>query len=929
MVDNTNALFDDTDSDNGPVECLGLTFKDNATRREHFLKLLRDKLKDPAFRQLEGFPIGEDEDILALSDPPYFTVCPNPWGSKLVDDWKRSRPDHEKDKAYQCEPFAADVSEGKYDPIYKYHPYPTKVPHRAIMRYILHYTLPGDSVLDGFSGTGMTGVAAQLCGDRKSVESLGYKVDKQGDVFAKVDSQKKDSEWKKISALGARRAVLNDLSPAAAFISFNYNTPVDVTSFERRIKRELKQVEDECRWMYETRHSDGAFGLINYTTWSDVFACSECGEEIVFWNEAVNIDTGKIKDDFPCPHCNARMTKRNLERKWETKFDKALNEPIRQAVQAPVLINYSVGTHRHQKPVDAFDLQLLQKIEDSEINEWFPVDHLPEGYNTRQPINSHGIAHVHQFYTRRNLIALAKLRSRCSDPSDLLMITKVAFQITKLYRFTYQSGVWGAGGGPLSGTLYIPSLVKELNIVKQLKNALRSRRKVAHSFPVGMYMGSCGSSTTLSEMPANSIDYIFLDPPFGSNLNYSELAILWESWLKVRTNNKQEAIENEVQEKGPNEYRELMTKCFGEAYRVLKPGRWMTVEFSNTKASVWNNIQSALTEAGFIVANVSALDKKKKTFKAVTTPTAVKQDLVISAYKPNGGFAERFEASKATEDAVWDFVRTHLKYLPVTKVQDGEMVPVPERDPRLLFDQLVGYYVRHGYRVPISSPEFQLGLRERFAERDGAYFLADQVPEYDRKRLQSSGVKQLTLFVSDESSAILWLKDILRKKPQKYQDIHPQFIREIGGWKKSEKALELSTILEQNCLCFDGKGDVPSQIHSYLSSNFKELRNLPKDDSELVRNAMERWYVPDPNKEADLEKKRQRELLKEFETYRSSKSKLQVFRIEALRVGFQECWQKEDYSTILEIASRVKDELIQDDPALLMYSDNAAMRTGG
>ena len=84
-----------------------------------------------------------------------------------------------------------------------------------------------------------------------------------------------------------------------------------------------------------------------------------------------------------------------------------------------------------------------------------------------------------------------------------------------------------------------------------------------------------------------------------------------------------------------------------------------------------------------------------------------------------------------------------------------------------------------------------------------------------------------------------------------------------------------------------------------------------------------------PNKEADLEKKRQRDLLKEFELYRSSKGKLQIFRIEALRVGFQECWQKEDYSTIVEIARRVKDELIQDDPALLMYSDNAAMRTGG
>ena len=151
-----------------------------------------------------------------------------------------------------------------------------------------------------------------------------------------------------------------------------------------------------------------------------------------------------------------------------------------------------------------------------------------------------------------------------------------------------------------------------------------------------------------------------------------------------------------------------------------------------------------------------------------------------------------------------------------------------------------------GIRFRFQGPDFQLGLAERFAVRDGAYFLSDQVPEYDRKRLHSAGVKQLTLFVSDESSAILWLKDILRKKPQKYQDIHPQFIREIGGWKKSEKALELATLLEQNCLCYDGDDEVPSRIHSYLSSNFKDLRKLPKDDPELVRNALERWYVARP-----------------------------------------------------------------------------------
>ena len=61
------------------VECLGMTFPSEEARREHFLGLLAEKMKDPAFRNQEGFPQGTDEAILAMSNPPYYTACPNPW----------------------------------------------------------------------------------------------------------------------------------------------------------------------------------------------------------------------------------------------------------------------------------------------------------------------------------------------------------------------------------------------------------------------------------------------------------------------------------------------------------------------------------------------------------------------------------------------------------------------------------------------------------------------------------------------------------------------------------------------------------------------------------------------------------------------------------------------------------------------------------
>ena len=256
----------------GPVTCLGVTFPDDAARRAYFTERLREHLQDPEFRAIEGFPIGDDEAILALSDPPYYTACPNPFLPKIIADWTERRtdsvgrignptetsrttsPTYEESPTavgritnptetsrtasptYKREPFAADVSEGKNDPIYNAHSYHTKVPHKAIMRYILHYTEPGDIVFDGFCGTGMTGVAAQLCGDRAAVESL------VGRTGSPTETSRTTSPTYRI---GARRAILNDLSPAATFIAYNYNTPVDAAAFEREAKRILREVERE------------------------------------------------------------------------------------------------------------------------------------------------------------------------------------------------------------------------------------------------------------------------------------------------------------------------------------------------------------------------------------------------------------------------------------------------------------------------------------------------------------------------------------------------------------------------------------------------------------------------------------------------------------------------------------------------------------
>jgi hypothetical protein len=223
---------------NRPVECLGMTFPNDEARRQHFLGILRKKLTDPEFRKIEGFPIGSDEDILAMSDPPYYTACPNPFLGDFIRHYGKP---YDPKVPYSREPFAVDVSEGKTDPIYKAHSYHTKVPHLAIVPSILHYTEPGDVVLDGFCGSGMTGVAAQWCGSAPE------------EYRRKIEAEWKQ-EGKEKPKWGARRVVLNDLSPAATFIASNYTLPFDVQEFARAGKQILDEVEREIGWMYTTVH---------------------------------------------------------------------------------------------------------------------------------------------------------------------------------------------------------------------------------------------------------------------------------------------------------------------------------------------------------------------------------------------------------------------------------------------------------------------------------------------------------------------------------------------------------------------------------------------------------------------------------------------------------------------------------------------------
>lgn len=874
------------------ITVLGKTFSSEEERRSYFREELRKHL--PELKKMEGFPIGEDEDIINLSDPPYYTACPNPWLNDFITEWEEEKVEFIKEGKRSVdfevdEPYASDVSEGKSNPVYTSHMYHTKVPHPAIMRYLLYYTQPGDIVLDSFCGTGMTGVATQLCSKAEPA------------LKVKLESEFK-SKKVQIQSWGERRAILNDLSTFAANISYNFNSKIEIQELEDEFQKLLIALKKEVTSLYETKHTDGKLGTVNYAVWSDIFSCTNCHNEIVFWDAAMDHTEKKVLNEFSCPKCNHLNSKKTSELVKETIFDTVLNETIKINKQVPVLYVYTYKGKRFRKKPDSFDLEKLKVLAGTKIIDWLPSERMPAGDESRRN-DKYGITHVHHFFTVRNLAALSILNRLISNSKYKnrlsFILTGIIVRSTKMNRVHSKNYFYGGGGwnaGNMKGTLYVPSMPVETSILEQVEDKFKSFKRALLKLNANCKNAVNVSSATDLVLDSNSIDYIFTDPPFGANIMYSELNFVMEAWLRVFTNITKEAIENKTQNKSLFVYQTLMIDSFSEYYRVLKPNRWMTVEFSNTSAAVWNGIQTALTQSGFVIANVGAIDKKQGGMRASTTPTAVRQDLVISCYKPSSEFDEKFKQHQDSDVGIWDFVEEHLHHLPIHVVQKNATSAIIERSPKILFDRLIAFYVQKGLPVPIDAGKFQQGLRERFIERDGMFFTNEQVQEYDKKKAENPEFIQLSILVSSEQDGVLWLKNVLTRKSLAYQDIQPQWMQALAGVRKGDVIPELASILEENFL---------------IDENGK-------------------WYVPDPENEADLEKLRSKRLLKQFEEYRTQaskpKGKIKEVRVEALRAGFKQCYQEKDFKSIVMIGDRIPNNLLMEDEVLLQFYDIASSR---
>jgi hypothetical protein len=131
------------------------------------------------------------------------------------------------------------------------------------------------------------------------------------------------------------------------------------------------------------------------------------------------------------------------------------------------------------------------------------------------------------------------------------------------------------------------------------------------------------SSLDLTQIPSNSVDYVFTDPPYGGEIQYFELSTLWASWLNQNEYVLDYAGEitiNDRQSKSFEFYHKMLKTAFQEVYRVLKTGKYLTVTFHNTEIEIYNSILKAAVLAGFDLEKVVYQPPARPSAKSLLQP---------------------------------------------------------------------------------------------------------------------------------------------------------------------------------------------------------------------------------------------------------------------------------------------------------------------
>lgn len=538
--------------------------------------------------------------------------------------------------------------------IYDMHTYWSKKHWHVIREYIRHY-LPasyypknGGLVLDVFAGSGMTGVA---------------------------------------SLMEDKPVILIDASPAAAFITHHYIHPVDAKVLDRVFDRlldnpyppekqaelahitgkRIKSLREELAWLYATKCDQcGGNAVTEYVVYSTVFQCLTCGHKVALF-DCPQVEVEYVKPAGPrgsreirrrkkervCPHCYEQNGRRG-------RPDFVISTRSERFDPIPVKVSYicegSCSTRRHyrlhndsnekkQRYFRQYDEALLHRLERLPIPHTYPnrrmMDTLPEQeiWGVKWRRGTSNFQTIEELYVRRNFFALAAIKEAIERGGEqfepmLFPLTAGALILSKMCR--------EATTQTQNGTYYIPQNSKALCVTSTYQRKFEGMvdaYEAAQDALLGQSsIVSQQSATSLGNISPNSVDYIFTDPPYVDKIQYGELNFVWDAWLGFSSDwLKDEIIVNPVRGKTLEDWESGMRAALAECYRVLKPGRWLSLCYHHPDPAIWRLVQDMLQDVGFEIHTVTELIPLQKSSNQITAEKVVKSDMVLNCRKPRPG----------------------------------------------------------------------------------------------------------------------------------------------------------------------------------------------------------------------------------------------------------------------------------------------------
>ena len=253
------------------------------------------------------------------------------------------------------------------------------------------------------------------------------------------------------------------------------------------------------------------------------------------------------------------------------------------------------------------------------VTRWFPKDY-PLPRNADVPT-------VEELFTHRQLLCLSELFFHINKVSDAATkeLLRYAFSAT-LYMcnrtFISAKGRKESRGGSSIFSIYRYKVAKrtiELNPFDMFKgrvSKLVACKKETNQL-IGAWKGGSknaqflyGYAQNLTDyVKAESVDYIFTDPPYGAHIAYLDLTRMWDAWLGFAVTPEdlnEETIEDGDAKHTPEHFKTKLADAIRQMFSVLKYDRWMSLVFVHREPAMWDTIIKAAESAGFEYVNTVA-----------------------------------------------------------------------------------------------------------------------------------------------------------------------------------------------------------------------------------------------------------------------------------------------------------------------------------